>query len=71
MFGVKIWLKKIILDSKELIKNPIEKAKDILGAKGDIKSYEIYSKLRDYRNNLHHMNRFPDEKQKNQGRKKI
>ena len=56
--------------SQELQKNPVERAKDLLNIKGEIKSHDIYKKLREYRNNIH-PDRFQDEKQKSQAEEKF
>lgn len=49
--------------SRDLQKNAIERAKDLLGIKEDIESPELYKKLREYRNNIH-PDRFQEEEQK-------
>lgn len=56
--------------SQELQKSAVERAKDALSITGDVKSYELYEKLRDYRNNIH-PDRFTDEKQKKHAEEKF
>ncbi|MEN6488192.1 MAG: hypothetical protein ABFD66_04805 [Smithella sp.] len=56
--------------SQELQKSTVERAKDALSITGDIKSYELYEKLREYRNNIH-PDRFMDEKQKEHAEEKF
>lgn len=56
--------------SHELEKSTIERTKDTLSITGDIKSYDLYEKLREYRNNIH-PDRFTDEKQKKHAEEKF
>jgi hypothetical protein len=56
--------------SQDLQKNPIERAKDLLGIRDEIKSPELYKKLREYRNNIH-PDRFQEDEQKKQAEEKF